>query len=158
MQLIVKERSLRISSTFVLATKPQRRNLWHSEAFIWEASDPYLYLRTTPDGRIICGREDENFSDEEKRNATLEMRISRLRAKLHRLLPWVDTVPEFTWSANFGTSSTGLPRIGRLPRHRNIYAAVGYGGKGTTCSRIAAELLSVELGGHADPDADLFAF
>lgn len=155
---VVRERSLQIGSTFVLTTKPQRRKLWPSEAFIWEASDPYLYLRTTPDGRIICGGEDEAFSDEERRNAMLEIKISRLRAKLHRLLPEVDTAPEFTWSANFGTSTTGLPRIGRLPRHRNIYAALGYGGNGITYGRIAAELIATELGGQKDPDADLFAF
>lgn len=155
---VVREKSLQIGSTFVLATKPQRRKLWPSEAFIWEASDPYLYLRTTPDGRIICGGEDETFSDEDRRNAMLEMKISRLRAKLHRLLPGVDTEPEFTWSANFGTSTTGLPRIGRLPGHRNIYAALGYGGNGITYSRIAAELIATELSGRKDADADLFAF
>lgn len=155
---VVREKSLQIGSTFVLATKPQRRKLWPSEAFIWEASDPYLYLRTTPDGRIICGGEDQAFSDEDRRNAMLEIKISHLRAKLHRLLPEVNTAPEFTWSANFGTSTTGLPRIGRLPRHGNVYAALGYGGNGITYSRIAAELIAAELSGQKDPDADLFAF
>lgn len=155
---VLREKSLRIESTFVLATKPQPRKLWPGEAFIWEASDPYLYIRTTPDGRIICGGEDESFTEEDRRNAMLESKISRLRGKLHRLLPKIDTTPDFTWSASFGTSTTGLPRIGRLPRHRNIYAALGYGGNGITFSRIAAELLATELGGEADPDADLFAF
>jgi glycine/D-amino acid oxidase-like deaminating enzyme len=46
---------------------------------IWEASDPYLYLRTTPDGRIICGGEDEDFSDEAARDRLLgrKPRLSR---------------------------------------------------------------------------------
>jgi glycine/D-amino acid oxidase-like deaminating enzyme len=155
---VVRDKSLRIASTFVLATRPQKRNLWPGEAVIWEASDPYLYLRTTPDGRIICGGEDEDFADEEKRNAMLAAKISRLRAKLGRLFPGVDTTAEFAWSANFGTSATGLPRIGRVPGHKHVYAALGYGGNGITYSRLAAELLSAELDRKRDPDADLFTF
>lgn len=155
---IIRDRSLRIASTFVLATRPQRRKLWPGEALIWEASDPYLYLRTTPDGRIVCGGEDEDFADEEKRNAMLAVKVARLRAKLQQLFPAVDTTPQFAWSANFGTSANGLPKIGRLPRHRHVYAALGYGGNGITYSRLAAELLSAELSGKHDPDADLFAF
>ena len=30
---------------------------------IWESSDPYLYLRTTADDRIICGGEDEESAE-----------------------------------------------------------------------------------------------
>ena len=49
----------RIISTWAIATRPQPRSLWPRQAMIWEASDPYLYLRTTHDGRVICGGEDE---------------------------------------------------------------------------------------------------
>jgi glycine/D-amino acid oxidase-like deaminating enzyme len=154
----VKLRSLNIASTFALATYPQPRRLWPTQAMIWEASDPYLYMRTTPDGRIICGGEDEEFSDEDKRNALLPEKVRRIRAKLQRLMPWVDTTPEFEWSASFGVSSTGLPRIGRIPGRKNVYAALGYGGNGITFSRIAAELLLSQIQGRVDPDADLFAF
>jgi glycine/D-amino acid oxidase-like deaminating enzyme len=155
---MVRDKSLRIASTFVMATRPQKRKLWPDEALIWEASDPYLYLRTTPDGRIICGGEDEDFADEEKRNAMLPVKIACLRKKLRQLFPGVDTAPDFTWSANFGTNTTGLPKIGCLPGHKNVYAALGYGGNGITYSRLAAELLSTELSGEPDPDADLFSF
>jgi hypothetical protein len=35
-----------------------------SECCIWEAADPYLYIRTTPEGPVICGGgEDAEFSD-----------------------------------------------------------------------------------------------
>jgi len=125
---------------------------------IWEASDPYLYLRTTPDGRIVCGGEDVEFSEEDERNALLPAKVGRIRAKLHRLMPWVDTRPEFEWAASFGISSTGLPRIGRVPGRKNVYAAFGYGGNGITFSRIAAEILTAQLTGRRDPDEDLFRF
>jgi glycine/D-amino acid oxidase-like deaminating enzyme len=154
----VKTRSLKIASTFAMATHPQKRRLWPTQAMIWEASDPYLYLRTTPDGRIICGGEDEDFSDEDERNALLPAKVTRIRSKLRHLMPWVDTRPEFAWAASFGMSSTGLPRIGRVPGRENVYAALGYGGNGITFSRIAAEVLTAQLAGRRDPDEDLFAF
>lgn len=155
---VVRDKSLHIASTFVMATRPQKRRLWPGETLIWEASDPYLYLRTTPDGRIICGGEDEDFGDEERRNAMLVAKVSQLSAKLGRLFPGVDTTPDFAWSANFGASATGLPKIGRLPGHKHVYAALGYGGNGITYSRLAAELISTELSGKSDPDAGLFSF
>ena len=34
-----------VVSTYAIATRPQKRSLWPGEALIWEASDPYLYMR-----------------------------------------------------------------------------------------------------------------
>jgi glycine/D-amino acid oxidase-like deaminating enzyme len=155
---LVRMRSLKIASTFAMATHPQKRRLWPTQAMIWEASDPYLYLRSSPEGRIICGGEDEEYTDEAQRNALLPGKIMRIRAKLQRLMPWVDTRPEFEWAASFGVSSTGLPRIGRIRGRKNVYAALGYGGNGITFSRMAAEMLTAELTGRRDPDRDLVAF
>ena len=51
----------KITSTWAIATRPQTSNLWPEECLIWEASDPYLYMRTSADGRVICGGEDEDI-------------------------------------------------------------------------------------------------
>lgn len=125
---------------------------------MWEASDPYLYLRHTPDGRIICGGEDEDFSDEEKRDALIPEKSERIAAKLKRLLPDLDTTPEFAWTGSFGTTATGLPYIGAVPRQPRVHAVMGYGGNGITYSRIAAEIISAAISGATDGDAELFAF
>lgn len=45
----------KIISTWAIATRPQPKSLWPQRALIWEASEPYLYLRSTFDGRVICG-------------------------------------------------------------------------------------------------------
>lgn len=148
----------RIISTFALATRPQPRRLWPDRVFIWEASDPYLYMRTTPDGRVICGGEDGQFADDERRDSLLPEKIDTIRRKLSRLFPKLDTTPEFTWTANFGTTATGLPFIGSLPGQPHVFALMGYGGNGIAYSRIGAELLRAALAGTLDPDADLFAF
>ena len=147
-----------IESTWAIATVPQKRRLWPEQCLIWESADPYLYLRTTSDGRIICGGEDEEFSDEAARDALLPRKTATLRRKLSRLFPNVDTTVEFAWTGSFGRTTTGLPIIGKIPRMPCCWAALGYGGNGTTYSRIAADIICGALTGHVDADADLFDF
>jgi glycine/D-amino acid oxidase-like deaminating enzyme len=147
-----------IASTWAIATVPQKRRLWPEQCMIWESSDPYLYLRTTPDGRIICGGEDEEWSDETARDALLPRKTATLQRKLAKLIRGADTTVEFAWTGSFGGSDTGLPTIGRIPRMPNCWVALGYGGNGTTYSRIAADVISSALTGRTDVDADLYAF
>jgi len=146
-----------VLSTWAIATRPQPRSIWPQAAFIWEASDPYLYMRATDDGRIICGGEDEDFSDEEARDELIEEKSARISAKLKALFPHVDAEPEFVWAGAFGSTPTGLPRIGPVPRHPRVHAVMGYGGNGITFSRIAAELIAARLADRKDCDAALFA-
>lgn len=148
----------RIISTWALATKRQPRAVWPQAAFIWEASDPYLYMRATADGRVICGGEDEDFTDEDKRNALLPEKSSRIAEKLAKLMPQLDPTPDFTWTGSFGTTATGLPYIGALPGKKNVHAVLGYGGNGITFSQIASEVVGTTISGGEDTDAGLFSF
>ncbi|MGE0500452.1 MAG: NAD(P)/FAD-dependent oxidoreductase [Rhizobiaceae bacterium] len=148
----------RVISTWAIATRPQPRALWPRQAMLWEASDPYLYARTTHDGRVICGGEDEDFSDEERRDALTEGKTSAIAGKLTALFPALDATPDYTWTGSFGTTSTGLPYVGRIPRRANMFAVMGYGGNGITYSQIAGEILAAAIGGDRDADADLYAF
>jgi glycine/D-amino acid oxidase-like deaminating enzyme len=147
----------RIISTYALATVPQTKT-WPEECVIWEASDPYLYLRTTPDHRIIVGGEDEEFADEDARDALLKKKTATILRKLKKLLPQVRAEAEFAWTGSFGVSATGLPSIGPLPGMPRCFAVLGYGGNGITFSMIAAQILRAAITGTADRDADLFAF
>lgn len=147
-----------IISTWAIATKPQPNKLWPGEAFVWEASDPYLYMRATADGRVICGGEDEEFTDEDRRDALIADKTARIAEKLGKLLPQLDTTPDFAWAGSFGTTTTGLPYIGAIPQHPRIHAVMGYGGNGITFSQIASEIVSASLAGLDDADAKLFAF
>jgi glycine/D-amino acid oxidase-like deaminating enzyme len=155
---LVKPGKHRIISTWAMATAPQPKRLWPSRCLIWEASDPYLYLRTTRDGRLIVGGEDEEFSDEQKRDALTPAKIGAIRRKLAALMPGVDTGPEFSWAGSFGTSETGLPSIGTVPGARRCFAVLGYGGNGFTFGAVAAQLIQRAVIGLPDPDEDLFAF
>lgn len=147
-----------VISTWAIATRPQKRALWPGDALIWEASDPYLYMRSTADGRVICGGEDEDFTDEDLRDSLIDRKSKRIADKLRRLFPRLDVTPQFAWAGAFGTTTTGLPYIGGVPRHPRIHAVMGYGGNGITYSQIASEIMASGLDGNSDSDCDLFAF
>ncbi|MBZ9699767.1 MULTISPECIES: NAD(P)/FAD-dependent oxidoreductase [unclassified Mesorhizobium] len=155
---IVPAAAHRVISTWAIATRPQPRKIWPNAALIWEASDPYLYARATADGRVICGGEDEDFIDKERRDALIAGKSLRLARKLGRLFPDLDTRPDFAWTGSFGTTTTGLPYIGAIPGHPRIQAVMGYGGNGIAFSQIASEIVSAAIAGSEDTDASLFAF
>jgi len=155
---IVPAQGNRIISTWAIATHPQPHRIWPQRALIWEASNPYLYLRTTQDDRVICGGEDEEYSGEARRDAQTKAKIARLESKLNRLFPQIAARAHFSWTACFGASENGSPTIGEIPGYRHCYAALGYGGNGITFSMLAASLLSNAIRGKRDPDAHLFAF
>jgi glycine/D-amino acid oxidase-like deaminating enzyme len=148
----------KIVSTYAIATVKQKAKLWPEQCMIWEASETYLYLRTTPEGRIICGGEDEAFSDEARRDALLARKTKTLQRKLGRMLPEISTETDFAWTGSFGQTNTGLPTIGQVPKMRNCWAAFGYGGNGITYSRIAADVITGALCGYPDADAELYDF
>ena len=153
----VPQRGHAVASTYAIATRPQRSRLWRSHSFIWEASMPYLYLRVGPDGRIICGGEDEPFDDAATRDALLPQKTATLERKLSRLLPYVDPRADYTWCGSFGASEKGTPSIGPVPGMPNCHAVLGFGGNGITFSALAAQMLRNQLSGRGDPDSDLFA-
>lgn len=153
----LKPRRYKIISTWAMATVPQPERLWPSRCLIWEAADPYLYVRTTLDGRVIAGGEDEAFSNDIRRDALMPQKIVAIRRKLKKLLPRLNTQPEFTWAGCFGASATGLPAMGAVPGASRCFAVLGYGGNGITFSVIAAQLIQRAILGPPDPDADLFA-
>lgn len=147
-----------IISSWSIATRPQLRAIWPTAAMIWEASDPYLYIRTTPRGAVICGGEDEEISDADERDAKIAEKKQTLSRKLGALLPHIDTTPVHAWAGSFGSSPVGTPTIGRIPRMPGCYAAMGYGGNGITFSMMAAQMLRGLITGTGDPDSDLVSF
>lgn len=155
---MVPKRGQRIVSTWAIATVPQSSRLWPTRCLIWEASDPYLYLRTDTRGRILCGGEDEDFSDEETRDRLLPAKTRRLQRKLAALLPGVDVRLHSAWTASFGSAVNGMPTIAPVPGRERCLVAMGYGGNGITFSMLAAQILRTHIGGGKDADAGLFGF
>ena len=136
----VKATRHQIVSTYALCTAPQEK-FWPDRDLIWEAADPYFYMRTTPEGRILIGGEDEEISDASARDALMEQKTKALRDKLRMLQPQADLQIDYQWSAFFGVTEDSLPMIGPVPGFPNAYAAYGYGGNGITFSALAAQIL-----------------
>lgn len=150
-------RGQKITSTWAIATKPQPEALWRSRCLIWEAADPYLYIRTTPDGRVVVGGEDEDFSDEETRDRLITAKTNKISKKVGALLPMIDPTPEFRWAGMFGDSPDGLPTIGPVPNAPRCFAVLGFGGNGITFGAVAAQIIQRAIVGIEDPDAKLFS-
>jgi glycine/D-amino acid oxidase-like deaminating enzyme len=155
---IVPPNNNQIMSTWAIATRTQPQAIWPQKALIWEASEPYLYMRTTGDGRVICGGEDEEFSDAEKRDLLTQAKARRIEKKLNRLFPKLDARAVVSWSGSFGTGPNGMPTIGEIPGYPKCYAVMGYGGNGITFSMLASKLITAAIQRKKSSDATLFAF
>ncbi|TWF54755.1 NAD(P)/FAD-dependent oxidoreductase [Neorhizobium alkalisoli] len=148
----------RTASTFALATVPQKPDVaWRGRALVWEASDPYLYMRMTSDSRIIVGGEDEDIADPDQRDAMIATKIGLLQDKLSRLWPKADIRLSEAWAGAFGQTSDGLPLIGPVSGTQAVYAAYGYGGNGITFSYLASRMIAAMISGRHEAWFDDFA-
>ncbi|MCF2522845.1 FAD-binding oxidoreductase [Bradyrhizobium sp. G127] len=149
----------KVVSSWAIATPPQATGaLWRDSALIWEASDPYSYLRTTVENRIIMGGEDDDaIVEPEARDRLMPEKAKVLLGKLQALWPKAEAIAEFVWSGAFGTTSDGLPLIGAVPGHPRIHAAYGYGGNGITYSYLASRMIAASIAGNNQPWFDDFA-
>lgn len=149
----------KIISTWALASLPTTDIPdWLTRHLVWEASDPYLYIRTTSDGRVVMGGEDEASADRHTDPVVLKEKGHTLTRKLKSLLPALDFAIDYAWAGAFGHSTTSMPLIGAVPDMPNCHAVMGLGGNGITFSALASQIVAGAIRGRRDPDADLFAF
>jgi len=148
-----------LKSTYALISEPlPALSEWHRQCLIWESGTPYLYLRTTAEGRVIVGGEDEDFVNAKRRDALISQKTRTLVKKFGRLFPAVPLEVAYAWAGTFGETKDGLAYIGVHPRYPHAYFALGYGGNGITFSLIAAEIIRDCFLGRPNRDAHLFRF
>jgi glycine/D-amino acid oxidase-like deaminating enzyme len=149
-----------LHSTYALASEPvaEFRGWPAGLPVIWETGDPYLYLRTTHDHRIILGGYDEPFRDPVARDRLLGGKAAALRRRFAQLFPRIPLEVATAWAGTFGKTADGLPYIGGHPAAPRTWFALGYGGNGITYSLIAAELFRDFLATGVARDLDLYGF
>ncbi len=147
-----------LSTYAVVSEQYNERNFWKDEVLIWNTANPYLYIRTTSDNRVLIGGRDEEFSNPEKRDKLLKKKTKQLVNDANKLFPNLNFKPEFSWAGTFGETKDGLPYIGEYNKMPNSYFALGFGGNGITFSLIAAKILTDTIQGKNNDDAKLFAF
>ncbi|MFY7869579.1 MAG: NAD(P)/FAD-dependent oxidoreductase, partial [Exiguobacterium sp.] len=145
-----------LNRSYAIATNPIAEfSEWEGRALIWETKRPYLYLRTTPDGRIIAGGLDEDKAETPHDEALMNDRAERVKEKITELFPMYDLEVDYAWVALFGESVDQLPFIGEHPNRPNLFYLLGYGGNGTVYSMLGSRILSALVRGQSHPDADL---
>lgn len=147
---------IELNRSYAIATNPiENFNDWDGQALIWETKRPYLYLRTTVDGRIIAGGLDEEKQETPHSEALIRNRAERIREEVAALFPMYDLTVEYAWAALFGESIDHLPFIGEHPDRPNLFYLLGYGGNGTVYSMLGSKILSDLVRGINNPDARL---
>lgn len=147
-----------LRSTYALISEPLPAPVWHEECLIWEDADPYLYMRTTADHRVILGGEDEAFHNPTARDKLLPAKTRTLLKKFARYFPDLPLEVAFTWTGTFGETKDGLAYIGQVPEFPNASFTLGFGGNGITYSILAAEMIRDKLRKVRSPYEGLFEF
>lgn len=126
---------------------------------VWESARPYLYMRSTGDGRLLVGGEDDSIDIPSKRDARVEKKARTLGNKVAGLFPYLPLTPAFAWAGTFAETEDGLPFFGTHAQHGpRVHFAMSYGGNGITYSMLGAGLLRASIEKRKHPLSALFGF
>lgn len=130
-----------------------------ADTMVWESARPYLYVRSTGDGRLLVGGDDDSVDVPARRDLRVEKKQARLQKKLGRLFPDLDYTPAFAWAGTFAETADGLPYFGAHAAHGpRVQFAMAYGGNGITYSMMGAGLVRAAIERRKHPLAELFSF
>lgn len=150
---------VKLLSTYAIVSEQfNQPDYWKDQALLWNTADPYLYLRTTADGRILIGGRDEDFFDPNRRDKLIPTKAKQLEKDFLKMFPHIPFKTEFSWAGTFGSTKDGLPYIGAYKKLPHSYFALGFGGNGITFSQIAGEIITDLLQGKPNQNAGLFDF
>lgn len=157
-QQFLPQKVVKLKSTYAFVSEPLvDLSWWKDRILIWETGNPYLYMRTTNDNRVLVGGEDDSVRNPQKRDRQIDSKVARLLDKFHhRFHQRIE--PAFGWAGVFGSTKDGLAYIGRHNSFPKGYFALGFGGNGITFSQIAAKLLADQFLGQPSPDSRIFSF
>lgn len=159
-QQIKRNKNADLQTTYAITTdRISDFKGWHEQCLIWETARPYLYMRTTKDGRIIAGGLDQPTIDKKARAAKLISSKNKLLDTIEEMFPDIGRLEApYYWGATFGSTRDGFPLIGPQPEFKRSFFALGYGGNGVVYCTIAARLIRDFILKGYHPDAPLFAF
>ena len=149
---LIKEKFVKLLSTYAIIGEQNDDDQSHlNDTLFWTTEEPYAYMRTTDDNRVLIGGEDEDFVDAEKRDALLADKCEKLTKKLKKLMPNHQFRADFAWAGTFGETEDGLPYIGEHPDFPDSYFVLGFGGNGITFSVIGTHVIQDMLQNKVHP-------
>ena len=156
---LIKENFVQLKSTFAMVSETnQIKNEKFSNTLFWNTDDPYLYMRSTEDGRILMGGGDEDFQNPKKRDQLLNKKQKEIIKKYNKILPSQPFYTDFVWAGTFGETKDGLPYIGEHPQFKNSYFVLGFGGNGITFSITGMQMVAAFLKNRKHHLAEYFKF
>lgn len=156
---MIKEKFVDLISTYAIVSEVAPAvSRKYKDVLIWNTADPYVYMRTTDDGRMLIGGEDEEFHNPPKRDALIGKKEQKLLKSFAKYLPGVPFRSDFAWAGTFGETKDGLPYIGEHKAFKNSYFVLGFGGNGITFSVTGMEMVSDWLKGKKHLLTPYFAF
>lgn len=156
---LLKENFVNLKSTYAVVSEIDQDKFKNiSSTLVWNTDDPYLYMRTTDDGRILIGGGDEDFYGAEKRDALLNKKEKEILKNLRKIKPDYHFYTDFTWAGTFGETKDGLPYISKHEKFKNSYFVLGFGGNGITFSVTGMEMASLFMKNKKHPLSRYFKF
>ncbi|MGI9582331.1 NAD(P)/FAD-dependent oxidoreductase [Chryseobacterium sp. RRHN12] len=156
---LLQENFVTLKSTYAVVSeidKSKFKNI--SSTLVWNTDSPYLYMRTTDDGRLLMGGEDEDFYNAEQRDAILNEKEKKIIKTLKKIKPDYHFYPDFVWAGTFGETKDGLPYISEHQKFKNSYFVLGFGGNGITFSVTGMEMASLFMKNKKHPLSRYFKF
>jgi glycine/D-amino acid oxidase-like deaminating enzyme len=158
-QQYLRRKVVDLKSTYALVSEPLASfDGWFEQCLLWESARPYLYARTTDDGRALVGGLDEPFRNPVLRDKLIERKAGKLADSFRELFPALDFDVAYAWAGTFGETKDGLAYIGATEEFPHAFFALGYGGNGITYSAIAARIITDAVRGLENDDARIFRF
>jgi glycine/D-amino acid oxidase-like deaminating enzyme len=159
-QAWLRERVANNRSTYAFVTQPiDPSELGPLRKLLaWETARPYLYFRTTRDGRLMVGGEDDDADLPARRDRQVDAKTRVLCEHISKLFPRLRMQPAFGWGGTFAETPDGLPYFGPHAQYGpRVHFAMAYGGNGITYAMLGAGLLRALVERRKHPLAALFS-
>ena len=146
------------TTTFNIVTEPVLNfHGWNDKLLIRDNKDPYNYLRTTSDNRIIIGGEDVDFMPEELTEKLANEKYTILENKLKSMFKDIKDIEiAFKYCGVFASTPDNLGFVGPGKEHKNLWYLLGYGANGILFAILGAMMLLDLYDGKVTKDMKLF--
>lgn len=156
---LIKEKFVNLFSTYAIISEVNE-SLYKkfNDILFWNTDNPYLYMRTSDDGRFLIGGEDKQFRDPIRRDILIAQKAKQLVRAFQKTFPKTEFRLDFAWAGTFGSTEDGLPYIGKHKAFARSYFVLGFGGNGITFSAIGMDMVAAWLKEKEHPLQQYFAF
>lgn len=155
----IKKDIVDLKSTFALVSEAYKKmpNAFKDRMY-WNTDSPYLYFRSTDDGRIMMGGGDRDFKNAKRRDALLSKKEKELTKSFEKCFPEIPFVADYSWAGTFGETKDGLPYFGKVNPKSNEHYILGFGGNGITFSVMGMEAVIHSLNNTPHPFLEYYKF